>query len=280
MKKIRTIGSAAIVAALLLAVAPSSQASIVNVFLDDGSRVAGSSNTSMPFGVGDRDLSWDVSATAENGLTAIGAAVMEVRMVTYATAYSRGTHNFGYWGLAVQGGSNSTWLDAGEGAAFELSFFSDAGKTTEITGLDITFKSLTSRVHGAFINNFAMNAYASSSALSVLPTPLTDASVVKVGIYNLFGTTQDDLASDTSDAGLLATTLTDSADYYTAFGTDSVVFNEDDVFWLRRENLGGVLDQVYELGAVTFDVVPEPATLGLFALVGGGMAWIRRRSAI
>jgi len=40
----------------------------------------------------------------------------------------------------------------------------------------------------------------------------------------------------------------------------------------------GLGDSAIFVDNVTLDVIPEPATLGLFGLIGGGMLWVRKRS--
>ena len=252
-----------------------SQAGVVNVFLDNGSGLlAGSSNTTLPFPVDSRDASWDVSAAAENGLADIGAAVMSVRMVTFnLNANSRKANGgFGY-GLAVDTGANVKWMDGntGEAALFQLSFYSDVAKTSEITGLDITFKSIISRVqNGNTIQ--AMDAFAGSGAVVIGGTATLDSNVVKIGDVNL-NTGNDAANSFASESGLLASN--DALDYYTMNGTDAITFGENDSFWVRRRNLDTV-NSVYQLGAVTFDIIPEPATLGLFGVAAFGLLMARR----
>jgi len=68
--------------------------------------------------------------------------------------------------------------------------------------------------------------------------------------------------------------------YNTINSSGAVSFGDGDTFWLRRENLNAAADGAYQLGAVSFEVIPEPATLGLFALLGGGMLWVRNRFMI
>ncbi|MEN8255741.1 MAG: PEP-CTERM sorting domain-containing protein [Verrucomicrobiota bacterium] len=40
------------------------------------------------------------------------------------------------------------------------------------------------------------------------------------------------------------------------------------------------IDGIEVLGHVEYDAIPEPATLSLFGLIGGGLLWIRRKSMI
>jgi len=243
----------ALAAALLLSVAPGSRAATVNVFLDNGSNCPGSSNTGVPYAAGSRDTTWDVAATAENGLSTIGAAVMEVRMVGTLGA-SSGAAPATDLGMTVTGGGSNAWLDDTEAVFFQLSFYEDAGKTTEITGLNITFKSIVSRI-ATGETNLAVNAHATSRAFSWLdnaPAGLGNEDYANLDPYYMWGTANDALAADTSDTGLAA--AAPDFTYKTVAGTDSVLFSENDTFWLRRENLNGAAAAAYQLGAVTFDV--------------------------
>ena len=269
--EIQRIVAGVVVAAVVLAGAHQARASIVNVFLDNGSNAPGSSNTGAPYAINSTDSTWDVAASAENGLTGIGAAVMEVRMVTFnINGDLRGAgHND--FGLGVATGGNSGWFDGStqEAALFQLSFYSDAGKVTELTGLDITFKSILSR-EVPYDANRSVSVYAASGALTTVGGAFLGGT--KITSVN------DSSLNDSAQAGLGAGTV--AGQYVTILGNDSVTFSEADSFWLRRKNLSGALDAAYQLGAVTFDVVPEPATLGLVSLVGGGLLWIRRRFMI
>ncbi len=279
MKK--SIISATAVFALLVSVAPSSQAALVNVFLDDGVTAPGSSNTGVPYALQSRDTTWDVTATAESGLSGIGAAVMEVRMITLggATGASSGAAPGSGLGLTVVGGGNNAWLDDNEAVLFQTKFYSDLGKTTEITGVTSTFKSVTSRY---WDSNLAINAHATSGAFSWTdnaPVGLGDEDYAFLDVNFLWGPANDLNASDSDDLGLTVPTP-GVGTYDVVSGTDSVTFGDGGTFWLRRVNQNGASDGAYQLGAVTFDVVPEPATLGLFGLLGGGMLWIRKRFSI
>ena len=111
------------VAALLMALASGSQAETVNVFLDDGTGVPGSSNTDFPFSHLDRDVTWDVSSAAEPGITNIGAAVMEVRMLGIWNGSSRRMTTGAGAGVSIinELGSvgNNAYLDEQEGVVFD-----------------------------------------------------------------------------------------------------------------------------------------------------------------
>jgi len=279
MKK--SIISAIAVVALLLTVAPSSQAALVNVFFDNGANVPGSSNTAIPYAHLTRDATWDVTATAESGLGGIGAAVMEVRMITigYAAGSDSAATVAGGLGIAAQdsGGLNA-WFSNNQALVLQLKFYSDLGKTTEIPGVTSTFDSVTSRYWNS---DYALNAYAGSGALTWLdnaPAGLGNEDYLNVAPNYLWGEVQDDSASYVSEKDL--TVGAPIVGYNTINSSGAVSFGGGDTFWLRRENLNGAADGAYQLGAVSFDVVPEPATLGLFGLLGGGMLWIRKRFTI
>ena len=264
--KIKAMGSAAMVAALILAVAPSGWAATVNVFFDDGSNVPGSSNTNVPYAAQPRrDATWDVSATAEPGLSGIGAAVMEVRMISIASASSREAAVASGLGMAVSD-LNGAWLDGTEAFLLQLKFYSDLAKTTEITGVESTFKSVTSRISlGVNATNMAVNAYATSGAFSwqdngpAGPSPEDFASL---NGFFLWGTANDLNASDSSDTNLVAVGAGSITDYYTINSDGSVIFGGGDTFWLRRVNLNSSPDVAYQLGAVTFEL-ERPVTVFL-----------------
>ena len=246
--------SIVIIAALFLVIALYSHAVPVTVFLDNGSFAPGSSNTGQPFGSGSRDATWDVLATAENGLSVIGAAVMEVRMVCFnVNGNSRGADSGGLNGLAVWTGVNNAWMDGGtrEAALFQLAVYSDVAKTTEIKGLDITFESIISRVNGS---NLSMEAFAGSGEISFVD-PGGDLNDVKVYLGG-------DLLAEWNDAiinSFAAEANLNPDDnihkWYTIASTNGITFSENDSFWLRRENLAGATDQAYQLGGITFDVL-------------------------
>jgi len=282
--KIKTFGSASLVAALLLSIAPCSQAAIVNVFLDSGSIVPGSSNTGAPYANGVRDASWDVAATVESGLADMGAAVMSVRMVTFnVDANSRTMNSGGGNGLAVAMGSNNLWMDGstGEAAVFQLTFYSDAAKTMEITGLDITLKSIHARRHSASGGLLGMRAYAGSGALA-LSSSDNDGVVSLGGVALTAGT---DAANSFASDGDFRFPAADFSQQE-LLSNDTVVFAEDDTVWLRRINLSGG-DNAYQLGAVTFDVVPDPAkatnpdpTDRLLSATGTTLSWTSGAGAV
>ncbi len=237
-------------------------AAVVNVFLDDGTKVAGSSNTNQPFSNSARDITWDVLASAESGLSDIGAAVMTVRMVPFnVNGDSRGAITAGGYGLGVDTGSSVNWIDGGtrEGALFQLSFYSDAAKTTEITGLDISFQSLVTRAQsgtGKLLDIFVGSGELTFSK-SFTGGPINDNSVkLLLGGTELSAANEDAMAFDfakgykTGDDTLGLYTL-DNDD--TTINWNSGVFSEDDSIWVRRRNIT-TGDDVYQLGAITFNV--------------------------
>jgi len=254
MKK-SIIGAIAVVV-LLVSVAPSSHAALVNIFLDDGLSAPGSSNTGVPYAPQSRDTTWDVAATAESGLAGIGAAVMEVRMITLLGASSRAAPGSGL-GLTVVGGSNNAWVDDNQAVLFQTKFYSDLGKTTEITGVTSTFKSVTSRY---WDSNLTINAHATAGAFSWQDNGAagpSDEDYAFLNVNFLWAPANDLNASDSDDLGLTIPAPVYNS-YNTINGTDSVVFGDGDTFWLRRENLNGAADGAYQLGAVTFDVFGPP----------------------
>jgi len=77
-------------------------------------------------------------------------------------------------------------------------------------------------------------------------------------------------------------------------GTGSITMDGDSMFRILGDSTtlgwenslitavgaGDSIDVNLVGGATEYTVIPEPATLGLFALVGGGMLWIRKRFTI
>lgn len=231
------------------------QAGQVTVWLDDGTQAPGTTNTEQPFNNDDRDISWDITATAQNGLADVGAAIMTVRMLTIAYPTETGSgvsrtpsDGFGF-GLAVTGLTNDRWLDGGEGAVFQFTFYADAAKTIEVTGLNITFESLVARMAGSL----GMDVFAGSGA--VVLTGSTDNDDV-----TLAGTqmkiSNDSVLSFSSETGLVPTNFT-STGYYTVSGNGTVVFDENDTFWVRRPGDGTA---AYQLGGITFEVTEATHT--------------------
>ena len=137
--------------------------------------------------------------------------------------------------------------------------------------------------------DLAVNAHATSRAFSWLdnaPAGPGNEDYVNLDPYYMWGTANDALAADTSDTGLAA--AAPDFTYKTIAGTDSVVFGENDTFWLRRENLNGVADNAYQLGAVTFDLAlvsskasnPSPA-VGLLPKTGSTvLGWTSGAGAV
>ena len=250
-------------------------AAVVNVFLDDGAHVPGSSNSGMPFANGDRDVSWDVAATAESGLADVGAAVMTVRLVTFNTnGDSREANKAANNGLAVDTGANNEWFDGNsrEAALFQFSFYSDLAKTTQITGLDLGLISVVSRVKLGTTQ--LVDAYVGSGALTFSSSPILDTTDVFLG-GTLLRTANDTANSFDSALGFQASS--DLLTHYTMTAATGSIdsFSEDDSLWIRRRNTTGD-NEVYQLGAISLNVIPEPTTLGLCGFVAAGMFVIRR----
>lgn len=259
--------------------ASSSQAAIVNVFLDNGTNVPGSTNTAVPFSNGDRDTSWDVTAAQQGGLTALGVAVMQVRMVTLnVNGDSRAANTGGGNGLGVDTGSNNAWMDGGsrESGLFQLTFFSDVGKTIEVTGLNITLSSVSVRLGN--VSNLLLDAHAGSGALTfddgtaTIGAPVDNGSNINLG-GTLMSAANDGTNSSSSDTGLVPTAS--AGINFNTVVSSGVSFTEDDSLWLRRRNTGGA-DSAYQLGGFTLNVIPEPSSSIL--LMGGLLALgLRRR---
>jgi hypothetical protein len=228
----------------------------VTVYLDNGSAIPGSSNTNQPYSVGDRDVSWDVSASAENGLIEIGAAVMTVRMLpisypkTGRLGVSRGAGAGYTWGLSIledRGEPGDQWMYNGDGAVFQLTFYEDAGKTTEINDVNITLNSLTARMANS---NMAMNVFAGEGDIAL--TGNTDADDVTLA-GNRMTIANDSVISFVSETGFAPTNFI-GTEVYTIGGNGTVSFDANDTLWVRRENLNGASNAAYQLGAMTFSV--------------------------
>ena len=259
----------------MIAAAPL-QAAVVTVFLDNGVNAPGSTNTAIPFVTGDRVATWDVTAAQQGGLTSLGAPVMEVRMVTLnLNGGSRAANTGGGNGLGVDTGGNVAWMDGStrEAGLFQLTFFSDVGKTIEITGLDITLSSVIVRMNN--VSTMLLDARAGSGALTfddgaaipaTIGAPADNNSNVYLGGAPM-SAANDGTNADTSDLGLVPTTSA-GINYYTMAST-GVTFAEDDSLWLRRRNSAGV-DTAYQLGAFTLNIVPEPSSAML--VLGGLLA--------
>ena len=264
------------VAVLFLATALGAHAAVVNVFLDDGAHVSGSSNSGTPYANNDRDVTWVVTATAESGLADIGAAVMSVRMVTVnVNGDSRGANVAGGNGLAVVTGSNDLWFDGGtrEAALFQFSFYCDLAKTTEITGLDIGLQSIVSRVQTG--TSKLADAFVGSGAVSFSASPVDNTTDVFLD-GTLLSAAND--TANSFDSALGYKTTNDALAFYTmtsaAVGSiDS--FSEDDSLWIRRRNTTSG-DVAYQLGNLSLNVVPEPVSLGLIGVAGVVLFGIRR----
>lgn len=255
-------------------------AASVSIFLDNGTNLATSTNSGTPYSNTDRDVSWDVLASAESGLSAVGGAVMEVRMLTLnVNGDSRQANGGGGNGLAVTTGGNNAWLDGStrEGAVFQFKVYSDLGKTTEVTGLTFTLSSVLARMSNN--SNHVVDAFAGSGALtfddgtSAIPAPVDNNSNIFLG-GNLMNAGGDSSNQTVQDLGLGPTSFTGPAPDVYAIASSGVSFDEDGTFWIRRRNLAGA-DAAYQLGALTFDVIPEPSSAMLLSLAA--CACLRRR---
>ena len=274
--KRNTIENVVIAAVLFLAIIPSIYASPVTVFLDNGAQAPGSSNSGSPFANSDRDTTWDVLATAESGLSDIGAAVMSVRMVCLnVNGTSRGADAGGGNGLAVQTGPNNAWFDGGTGeaAVFQFAFYSDVGKTTELTELNLTLNALISRVADT---NLLVHANAASGNLSYTG-PLDNDAVISLGGTSMLNANDASIA-ETRELSLRSDANAGVNQWFTISASGEMTFADSDTFWLRRANTGGASDAFYQLGGITFDItsIPEPATLGLLGFMSAGILFIRR----
>ncbi len=264
MRTIRTRNcccKAVVAVVVLWAFSSMVHAATVNVWLDDGAHAAGSTSTGQAFS-NLHDATWDVTATQENGLSDIGAAVMTVRLASFIwNGDSRESTAGGGNGLSVRSGSNNSWMDANnhEGSAFHLKFYSDAAKTTEITDLDITFKSLVTRTANA---NLAVNAYAGSGVLAISGDGTNDTDTVSLGGTDMIYT--DDSSNSFAEETDLVPTGYTNLNFYTISGTDAITFSEEDTFWIRRYNLNSAADTAYQVANLTFDIVPKPAEVSVW----------------
>lgn len=246
-----------------------SDAANVSIYFDNGSNVPGSTNTGSPgFNFGTAVFTWDVSSTAESGLSDIGAAVMEVRMTAMdSTATRAGMNNLGGLGLAVQGGNNTNWIDPGEAPVLELSFFSDVGKTNEITGLTIGVESYTARIASGV--SLGTDFYAGSGSFQNVGT-------IRLGGVDLTQAT-DATNANVDSHSISYTPPSVSTDYYTAsLGSGNFEFSEDDTIWMRRSGNA----RTFQLGALNLTVIPEPSTSAysiVLGLAAGAFILIRRR---
>jgi hypothetical protein len=251
----------AFIVAALWAFGSLAHAASVNVWLDDGAHATGSTSAGQAFS-NSRDATWDVTATQENGLSELGAAVMSIRLLSFnSNGDSRESTTGGGNGLTVRSGSNNFWMDAlnNEGTAFQLKFYSDVAKTTEITDLDITFKSLVTRTANS---NLAVNAYAGSGALAISGDGTNDTDTVSLGGTDMV------YASDSSNSFAEETDLVPSGytnlNFYTVTGSDAITFSEEDTFWIRRSNLNDAADNAYQVANLTFEIVPKPAEVSVW----------------
>ncbi|QHI69145.1 hypothetical protein [Tichowtungia aerotolerans] len=239
---------------------------LVNVWLDDGASAPGSTSDGQSF-ANQRNANWNVYATSENGLADIGAAVMAVRLVSFMSAgYSRESTTGGGSGLSVRSGSNSFWMDAlnYEGAAFMLYFYEDLAKTTPITDVNITFKSLCVRTANA---NLALDVYAGNGGVSLASNPNDSSSVTLGG--NVLEYTSDSANSFAEETGLAPSGFSRTG-FYTVHGNDTATFQSGDTFWVRRKNTGGASDAAFQLAGLSF-TIQRPVSVHDFGAVGDGV---------
>ncbi|MEP4079391.1 PEP-CTERM sorting domain-containing protein [Haloferula sp.] len=273
-----------IIAGLALASASVLNAASVSVFLDSGAagKVPGSTNTATPFANNSRESTWDITSSAQTGLSALGAAVMEVRMITVnINGDSRRATVGGGNGLGVDTGGNANWIDGSsrEAGIFQFKLYSDVGKTMEITGLTFTLSSVISRMTDN--TNHVIDAFAGGGAITFddgssnpIGTPAANASNVYLG-GSLFTAGNDAGNSSVSDLGIISGSLSGATPAYYTATSSGVTFDEDDTFWLRRRNGA---DAAYQLGGYTLDIVPEPTSSTLFAMGAAGLILRRRRA--
>lgn len=268
----------------VLATTPLLDAASVTVFLDNGTTAPGSTNGAIPFTNNTRESVWDITSTAESGLAALGAAVMEIRMVTLnVNGDSRRATTAGGNGLGVDTGSNNNWIDGNsrEAGLFQFTLYSDVGKTVELTGLSFTLTAVISRQTNDA--DHLIDAFAGSGALTFddgasgsIGTPADNSSNIYLG-GSLLTAANDGTNSSTSDTGIISGSLSGAAPAFYTTASSGVSFGDDDSFWLRRRNaVAG--DAAYQLGGFTLNVVPEPTAPTLIGL-GGLMLLLRRRRA-
>jgi hypothetical protein len=147
-------------------------------------------------------------------------------------------------GLAIFGGDNNAWFDNNEAYDLSVALYSDFGTGSE---LDVT-SSYTIKLLSATIRhaNFGPQDYGVSF------TNITSG----IGVSDTF--------TSSGGGGATAGTILDYPDLTV---TDTL-------------RVTGIVDgtaKALQLQEVSFEVIPEPATLGLVAVMGGGILFIRRR---
>lgn len=240
----------------------------VTVGLDDGWITSSSTgNAASPFVGGDRDVSWDISVTNQPALGAVGAEIMTVRMVSFYGDSSRPADTGGGNGLAVSGSTKSAWLDDQEGALFQFSFYADAAKVREITGVEVSLQALTARF--AREGN-VLDAYmASGRELSFSSTPPEDSSQLLLDGSPLTAGNDAD-SSDCQKTGI--TYATDGVlGVYNMPVTAPMTMDEAGALWVRRRNAGQA-NGAYQLVALELGFAEKSAPRPAVLVAGGSVA--------
>ncbi|MDF7824546.1 PEP-CTERM sorting domain-containing protein [Pontiellaceae bacterium B12227] len=123
----------------------------------------------------------------------------------------------------------------------------------------------------------AIDNKADGSALEWLSLKITNVSGLGVGDQLVF-TEMNVLFGSTSETYRLVAGASGAAP---AVGDAYFTDNNDQTFTINSDEFtlgaGYVGDNKFIMGSVTVDVIPEPATLGLVAVTGGAVLFIRRR---
>ncbi len=102
-----------------------------------------------------------------------------------------------------------------------------------------------------------------------------------MGSIGVAHTWYDLAATFNESAGTVSMDYTDVANGTINLGTFSTSFGAGATRYVGfRNHRDGIAANTYSdmlVDDLQIEVVPEPATLGLFALVGGGMLWFRKR---
>jgi hypothetical protein len=212
---------------------------------------------------------------------------MQVRMVTFnVNGDSRSSTTAGGNGLGVDTGGNTNWIDGStfEAVLFQFKLFSDVAKTTEITNLSYTLSSILVRMTEnsnhviiPHVGSGALGFDDGGDPLTTIPSPVSNNSNVLLN-GSLMSRANDSSNASTVGANLVPSSLAGGATpaFYTV-ASSGVSFDENDSIWFRRINLAGSVDAAYQLGAISFNVIPEPGSVGLLGVTFLGLAIRRRR---